>query len=65
MNLSIPLPVDKVLIMTKENSKDVHIRIPANLADRVKAFASENNYTIEGVVIEALDIFLREQKIAD
>ena len=51
--------------MTKENSKDVHIRIPANLAERVKAFASENNYTVEGVVIEALDIFLREQKLAD
>ncbi len=65
MNLPIPLPVDKVLIMTKENTKNVHIRIPASLAERVKAFASENNYTVEGVVIEALDIFLREQKIAD
>jgi len=31
----------------------------------VQAFASENNYTVEGVVIEALDIFLREQKMAD
>jgi len=51
--------------MTQENPKDVHIRIPASLAERVKAFASENNYTVEGVVIEALDIFLREQKIAD
>ena len=49
----------------KENKKGVHIRIPANLAARVKNFASENNYTIEGVVIEALDIFLREQKIAN
>ena len=69
MNLPIPLSAEKVLIMTeenpKENTKDVHIRIPANLAERVKAFASENNYTVEGVVIEALDIFLREQKIAD
>jgi len=62
MNLPIPLPVDKVLIMTKENTKDVHVRIPANLAARVKAFASENNYTVESVVIEALDIFLREQQ---
>ncbi len=65
MNLPIPLPVDKVLIMAKENIKDVHIRIPANLAERVKTFASENNYTVEGVVIEALDIFLREQKITN
>ena len=65
MNLPISPPVEKVLIMTKENTKDVHIRIPANLAERVKTFASENNYTVEGVVIEALDIFLREQKLAD
>ena len=65
MNFPISPPVEKVLIMTKENTKDVHIRIPANLAERVKAFASENNYTVEGVVIEALDIFLREQKMAD
>ena len=49
---------------SKKNMKGVHIRIPANLAARVKTFVSENNYTIEGVVIEALDIFLREQKIA-
>ena len=46
----------------KENTKDVHIRIPANLAERVETFASENNYKIEGVVIEAIDVFLREQK---
>ena len=62
MTLPIPIPVDKVLVMTKENTKDVHIRIPASLVERVKAFASKNNYTVEGVVIEALDIFLREQK---
>ncbi|MFC1811297.1 hypothetical protein ACFL03_01240 [Thermodesulfobacteriota bacterium] len=31
----------------------------------MKAFASENNYTVEGVVIKALDILLREQKIED
>ena len=45
----------------KENSKDLHIRIPAKLAARVRAFASENDNTITGVVIEALDIFLREK----
>jgi len=49
----------------KENTKDVHIRIPANLAERVKTFASEKNSTVTSVVIEALDIFLREQHKAD
>jgi hypothetical protein len=52
--------------MTEENPKeqivDLHIRIPPDLAKRVRTFASENNYTVEGVAIEALDIFLREQK---
>ena len=48
--------------MKEKNPKDLHIRIPANLAKRVKTFASENNYTVEGVVIDALDIFLIEQK---
>ncbi len=45
----------------KENSKDLHIRIPAKLAKRVRAFALENDNTITGVVIEALDVFLREK----
>ena len=52
--------------MTEENSKEkiegLHIHIPPDLAERVRVFASENNYTVEGVVIEALDIFIREQK---
>ena len=50
---------------SKENIKDVHIRIPANLAERVKAFASDKNSTVDSVVIEALAIFLREQHKAD
>ena len=66
MIIPIPLSAEKVLIMTeenlKENNKDVHIRIPANLAERAKAFALENNYKVECVVIEAIDVFLREQK---
>ena len=66
MNLPTPLFVEKVLIMTEENPKDNtkahYVRIPANLFVRVKAFASENNYQIEGVVIETIDVFLREQK---
>ena len=50
---------------SKKNTKDVHIRLPESLAERVKTFALENNYTVEGVVIEALDVFLRKQKLVD
>ncbi len=50
--------------MTKENLKkkteDLHISIPEILAKRVRNFASENDTSITGVMIEALDIFLRE-----
>ena len=43
-------------------TKEFTIQIPCKLAERVEGFASANNTTITGVVIEALDTFLREQK---
>jgi hypothetical protein len=43
-------------------TKEFNIQIPCRLAERVEAYASENNTTIAGVVIEALDTFLRERK---
>ncbi|MGB2929877.1 MAG: hypothetical protein WBB70_13280 [Desulfobacterales bacterium] len=43
-------------------TKEFNINIPCKLAERVEGFASANNTTITGVVIEALDTFLREQK---
>jgi hypothetical protein len=43
-------------------TKEFTIQIPCRLAERVEGFASANNTTITGVVIEALDTFLREQK---
>ena len=47
---------------SEERTKDLQVRIPAELAKRVRVFASESKNTITGVVIEALDIFLRDQK---
>ena len=43
-------------------TKEFTIQIPCRLAERVEGFASANNTTITGVMIEALDTFLREQK---
>jgi hypothetical protein len=43
-------------------TKEFTIQIPCRLAERVEGFASASNTTITGVVIEALDTFLREQK---
>ena len=43
-------------------TKEFNIQIPCRLAERVEAFAKENDADITGIVIEALDAFLREQK---
>jgi hypothetical protein len=43
-------------------TKEFTVQIPCRLAERVEGFASANNTTITGVVIEALDTFLRSQK---
>jgi hypothetical protein len=56
--------------MTSDNFKDqcaditkeFNIQIPCRLAERVEAYAKENDADIAGVVIEALDTFLRDQK---
>ena len=44
----------------KEKTEDLQIRLPEILAKRVRNFASENDTSITGVMIEALDIFLRD-----
>ena len=57
-------------IMNKKNPKDqstdltqdLNIRIPSRLVERVETYASETGTTFTNVVIEALAIFLREQK---
>jgi predicted HicB family RNase H-like nuclease len=42
-------------------AQDITIRIPCLLAERVAAFAADNQTSVASVVIEALDYFLREQ----
>ena len=40
-------------------TKEFNIQIPCRLAERVEAYAKENDADIAGIVIEALDAFLR------
>jgi hypothetical protein len=40
----------------------LYSQIPCRLAEKVEAYAKENNADITGIVIEALDTFLRDQK---
>ena len=39
------------------------IHLPCRLAERAEKYAKDNGYTVTGVVIEALDTFLREQQM--
>lgn len=43
-------------------TKELTIKIPCRLAERIEAHASANDTAITNVVIEALDVFLRGKK---
>jgi hypothetical protein len=45
--------------------EDLRINLPCDLAARVKMYATENDTTVTNVVIEALDTFLREQRLVN
>ena len=54
---------EKLKDQCSDLTKDFNIKIPCRLAERVAAFVKENDADITGMVIEALDAFLRgEQK---
>jgi len=43
-------------------TQEFKIKIPCKLAERVEYYAKSNKTTFAVVVIEALDVFLREQR---
>lgn len=43
-------------------TQEFKIQIPCRLAERAETYAAANKTTITGMVIEALDTFLRDQK---
>ncbi len=54
--------------MTKENkdqcqnpTESLTIELPCQMLERIERYAKENDMDIEGVLIEALDNFLRGQ----
>ena len=52
----------KISNIKADIKKEFNLQIPWRLAERIEAYASANNATVVGVVIEALDTFLREQQ---
>ncbi len=53
---------ERFKIECADPTQELTIQIPCRLAERINGYASKNDSTITNVVIEALDIFLREQK---
>ena len=45
-------------------AEDITIRIPCALAERIAAYAADNQTSVSSVVIEALDFFLRRPPAA-
>ena len=41
-------------------TQNLTIEIPCGLAERIERYAKENGSTVTGVIIEALDSFLRK-----
>jgi hypothetical protein len=46
-----------------DDTQQFTIQLPCRLAQRAEKYAKDNGYTVTGVVIEALDTFLRGQKV--
>jgi hypothetical protein len=41
-------------------TEEITIRIPCTLAQRISAYAADNQSTVSSVIIAALDFFLRQ-----
>ena len=51
------------LTKCSDDTKKITVYLPCQLAERAERYAKENGNTITGVVIEALDTFLRGEKL--
>ena len=53
---------DTIADQCADPTEELTIKIPCRLAKRIEAYATKTGADLTGVVIEALDVFLREQK---
>ena len=49
-------------IVCPDDTEQITINVPCRLMQRVQKYALENNDTVAGVVIEALDYYMRRPK---
>jgi len=50
-------------ITCSDDTQLITMHLPCRLAERAEKYANENDHTVTGVVIEALDAFLRGQNV--
>jgi hypothetical protein len=50
-------------ITYSDDIQQITMHLPCRLTERAEKYANENGNTVTGIVIEALDAFLRSQKI--
>lgn len=57
------MPADESRRMCPDpDTREITIAIPCALAERIAAYANESGASLSGVVVEALDFFLRERQ---
>ncbi len=49
-------------ISCSDDTQQITIHLPCRLAERIEKYAGKNENTVTGVIIEALDTFLRNRK---
>ena len=54
------MPKNVINDQCADSTQELSLKIPCRLAERVDAYAKEIGSGIENVVIEALDVFLRD-----
>ena len=54
------MPKNTISDQCADSIQELSLKIPCRLAERVDAYAKEIGTGIENVVIEALDVFLRD-----
>jgi len=57
------MPDRRDTVNCEVDTQEFTIQLPCLLAERAEKYANENGNTLAGVVIEALDSFLRGKKL--
>ena len=57
-----PMNDDSPPITCTDDTQQITVQLPCRLVQRIERYAKNHNNSVTGVVIEALDTFLRKNK---